>query len=234
MTDKNSHAGGPAPADSRRLLSDDDLAELLAAAYQVEGTDLTPAAKAAGFAALERRLAVKQEAGSRARLSGPWAMAAMIALGVASTLLKPPTDATRVKGAASVGLAVRLDAFRLAKDGDLVPLAKGAPNGLAMGDTVLFKATLPTSGRMALVIAGVDGEAKVRVEMAIDAAGVPTLIERRDGAFGLRLDEAMAVAKVCAIAEGDAHDFSALVERASEIFPLLDGEACIGLTPDRR
>lgn len=207
----------------RRLLSDDELAELMEAAYRASGEGLSKAEMERGFEALVQRLPPP----SRPRVwAGPLAMAALLLIGLLPWAFGPKETGGGVKGL-DPGLPVALTGYVLGSGGRLVIVGDDA---VQPGDTIVFKVALAASGFVAIAVAEGEGMPIIRFESGNLDPGDGRIVEKDAQAYAYRVDGEEPRIRVCALAGATEAELAALTAALHEHFPRLAETACVTAT----
>ncbi len=213
---------------TKSLISDDELADLLAAEYAASGHRLDDVAAARIWKKTELAVRTVPARAGRLRLAGPLAMAALIFLGVFSFLNKGMTHPTAgIKGAGESysGQPVSLVVYQMSEGGALEPFYSSDSR---VGQTLVFKTMAPEDGVVALLMAEGQDAAVVRFVGSPARGGEEQLLERGGRAYGFTLGERQVTPlRFCVVAEANAARLSALLQHPDELWQVIDPGACI-------
>lgn len=182
-------------SDDKKLITDDEWAELLHARYQTQGSPVDAVSKARSWKQLERQIAKP-----RRRHIAAWAaLAAGLFAAVGLTQLVRQENLWREKGGVAT-IPVNLTAYRLAADGAMAPL-NGAP---AIGDTVVFRASASQQGVYAVIIRENNQSPRIAVQENNAVSSEAILLTKGGAIYGIDI-AANENTTVCVIAMPDSN-----------------------------
>jgi hypothetical protein len=229
---------GDEDTDERRLVSDEDYADLMEAeaakaASRGRLDELDQVARARLWKAIDQKLAADSPGAKavpaappkRPLWAGPLAAAALVVIGLSTYLARPGgEDPSRVKGA-EAGVQVRLTLYKLGDAGGEVE--SFTAEAAAPGTTLLFKAQTPRRAQIGLIVdPGASGGASPSLRLNGDGGppGQERLFESEGSAFGYRL-ETGTQPTFCAVAADSAAHVEAV---AKDVVAVLGAESGAG------
>lgn len=210
------------------LISDDELAELLAAEYAASGKRLDDVTTARIWRETERAIRETPLRSGFQELAGPFAMAALLLVGVLSFLSKGLNGpSTGIKGAGEpyAGQPVSLVVYQVGAGGALEPFYASDPR---IGQTLVFKTMAPQDGVVALLMAEGQDAPVVRFVGSPARGGDEQLLERAGRAYGFTLAEGQATPlRFCVVAEANPARLQALLQDPEGLWQVIDPGACV-------
>lgn len=205
----------------KRLLSETEWADLMAAEFTARGAPVDDVGKARVWRRLERQLQLPSGAGARTQPRAWVALAAGVVAVVGVAQLLRSGDGWREKGSAAA-IPATLTPYVLEQDGSTAP----ADGGLRPGATVVFRARAAQNGVYALVVSEGGEPPRLAVDEGGRIGAEDLLVTKNGSVYGVKIERSL---RSCIVVGRDRDGLSAQLGDVSSTFDTLARESCVTL-----